>query len=348
MVLADSDDIDPILIPFLTSSEPAQAEAHLSQLIAQHSDTTVKQIIRNKLRVTLSQTDPGHSNQEALDLVSDVQAALVSRLQGLKSQRYKNSISDFNGYVATVSFNACNQLLRRKYPKRIQLKNKLRYLLSHEPKFAFWEVANDWLCGLAAWRGASRSVSAVQQIQRLREEQKFFKVAGDPNRQRHALVELLSAAFESLSGPVLLDELVSLTIDQLKIKEDTIVADDESATPLFTKSDSETKLESQAKLKRLWAEIGELPLHHRTALLLNLRDRDGSDALDLFLLARVATLHDLAGALEFQTEDFAKIWNELPWDDSRIANYLGLTRQQVINLRQSARARLARTLKPSG
>jgi hypothetical protein len=35
----------------------------------------------------------------------------------------------------------------------------------------------------------------------------------------------------------------------------------------------------------------------------------------------------------------------LPLDDATIAGLLGLTRQQVINLRKSARERLARRLK---
>ena len=44
-------------------------------------------------------------------------------------------------------------------------------------------------------------------------------------------------------------------------------------------------------------------------------------------------------------EEFGEIWNELPLDDKRIAALLGLTRQQVINLRKSARERLTRRMK---
>jgi hypothetical protein len=38
------------------------------------------------------------------------------------------------------------------------------------------------------------------------------------------------------------------------------------------------------------------------------------------------------------------LWKELPLDDLTIAGRLGATRQQVINLRKSARARLVRRL----
>jgi hypothetical protein len=36
------------------------------------------------------------------------------------------------------------------------------------------------------------------------------------------------------------------------------------------------------------------------------------------------------------------LWDQLPLDDLSIAARLGVTRQQVINLRKAARARLAR------
>jgi hypothetical protein len=43
-------------------------------------------------------------------------------------------------------------------------------------------------------------------------------------------------------------------------------------------------------------------------------------------------------------QEFAKLWNNLPLEDTTIAQNLGVTRQQVINLRKSARERLARRM----
>jgi hypothetical protein len=54
---------------------------------------------------------------------------------------------------------------------------------------------------------------------------------------------------------------------------------------------------------------------------------------------------ELAVALEMPPKVLAQLWNDLPLDDLAIASRLGLTRQQVINLRKSARARLARRTK---
>lgn len=344
MVPSETATVDPLLLPFLTAADKSRAEDLLAELICQQREATIKEIVRTKLRVSLSPTDASHPNQEALDLVTDVQMALLSSLRDLKRISSSKTISDFGGYVATVTFNACHQLLRRKYPKRFQLKNKLRYLLTHESKFALWESDKEWVCGLAVWRGSKLSVSATAELQRLRDSQHWFQSAADANRQRQALIDLISVTFETLNGTVLFDELVSLMIDQLQIKEDIMVADDERPKAASA-HDSVLQLESQAQIRELWKEICELPLRHRSALLLNLRDRHGTHALELFQIMRVATIRDIAEALDFQPEEFAIVWNELPWDDVTIANHLGLTRQQVINLRQSARARLARRLR---
>ena len=56
-------------------------------------------------------------------------------------------------------------------------------------------------------------------------------------------------------------------------------------------------------------------------------------------------MRQLAAALEINVADFVSIWTELPLEDVRIADLLGLTRQQVINARKSGRERLARRLK---
>ena len=65
----------------------------------------------------------------------------------------------------------------------------------------------------------------------------------------------------------------------------------------------------------------------------------------LIPITGIATIHQIAEALDIPAEQFAVLWNRLPLDDATIADHLGVTRQQVINLRKSARERLARRLK---
>ena len=109
----------------------------------------------------------------------------------------------------------------------------------------------------------------------------------------------------------------------------------------------ETRLIGRNYMARLWAEICDLPLPHRKALLLNLNDGAGGD-IQLFVHLGVASVEQIANALEMKPIEFAKLWNELPLEDARIARELGISRQDVVNRRSAARKRLVRRMKETG
>ena len=69
--------------------------------------------------------------------------------------------------------------------------------------------------------------------------------------------------------------------------------------------------------------------------------------IELWPQSGVASLADLARALELTEANLGELWPTLPRDDQWIAAQLGVTRRQVINLRKCARKRLARRLKSS-
>ena len=56
------------------------------------------------------------------------------------------------------------------------------------------------------------------------------------------------------------------------------------------------RLESRHRLAAMWRETCALPAAQRTALLLNLRDADGGNAIALFALLGVASLEEVAAA----------------------------------------------------
>ena len=64
----------------------------------------------------------------------------------------------------------------------------------------------------------------------------------------------------------------------------------------------------------------------------------------LFTQTGTTDLREFADILNLRFDDFLELWNQLPLDDNTISERLGLTRQQVINLRKSARERLARRM----
>ena len=97
-------------------------------------------------------------------------------------------------------------------------------------------------------------------------------------------------------------------------------------------------------IERTWLEIVDLPVRQRVALLLNLRDERGDAAITLLPALRVATIRQIADVLEMPADELAELWDELPIEDSVLATRLGVTRQQVVNLRKCARERLVRRL----
>jgi DNA-directed RNA polymerase specialized sigma24 family protein len=108
--------------------------------------------------------------------------------------------------------------------------------------------------------------------------------------------------------------------------------------------DAGVLLVRRAGLRELWYEIRQLPPRQAAALILNLRDADGEGAIALLPLTGTASMREIAQTLEIPAGALAELWNRLPLDDATIARQLGVPRQQVINLRQAARKRLARRL----
>ena len=148
-----------------------------------------------------------------------------------------------------------------------------------------------------------------------------------------------------------MDDLVKTVAELQGIKDNPVVsgsADDRDANAPERLPDAHANVASEVErrmyLQRLWAEIVQLPLRQRIALLLNLRDEQ-EGVLALLPLMGLASIRQLAETLAIPFENFARLWNDLPLEDSFIAEHLSATRQQVINLRKSARARLARRMR---
>lgn len=74
MSLSESEnETDAALVPFLKALDGMESEASLSRLISEQTESTIKEIIRSKLRVSISLNDGSHNNQEAFELVTKVQ-----------------------------------------------------------------------------------------------------------------------------------------------------------------------------------------------------------------------------------------------------------------------------------
>lgn len=342
---------DALLTPYLCASLESEAETCLTQLLSVHAAPIMAGIIRRQFQVHGAGKHNARS-QETEDLHSEIVVQLLARLRDSKLQPGGDEIGDFRSYVAVVTYHACHQHLRQKYPQRWRLKNRLRYLLTHREDFALWESAErEWFCGLTAWREQSQVPARAGQLQQLHEQPQILQRAGliSGNVQRAELMELASAIFQVVGVPIEFDDLVGVVADLQGIKEHHISSrvDEEKETSEARLPDPRisvaTKIEQRSYLQRLWSEILQLPQSQRLALLLNLRDAQ-EGVIALLPLEGVASLREIAAALALPVEELARLWNALPLGDAKIAARLGVTRQQVINLRKAARARLGRRM----
>src|SRR5215212_4882978 len=332
--------IDSLLEPLLGETTDEQANELLTQLITVHAKPVINGVIRFKLRLNSYRET---QRVEAEDIHQEVVLQLVAQLQRFRKLPEANPIGDVRGIAAVIAHRTCARWMRRQFPERHAFKNRLHYLLTRQRSFTLWQDAGGkQVVGFAALQEQRPRV--VLELEKLPTHLRTL-----PGSKPQELADTIAAILNHLGGPVEFDELVSALVTILGISDqpmEALAGDENSALePSAVEPDQAWQTEKRMFLKRLWEELQQLPLNQRAALLLNLKDASGSGCITLFPATGIATLRQLANALEISAERFAEVWNELPLEDARIAELLGLTRQQVINARKSGRERLARRLK---
>jgi predicted DNA-binding protein (UPF0251 family) len=239
------------------------------------------------------------------EIRAEVLLRLVARLRMADGGRAEQ-IENLADYAAVVTYRAHADHLRRLFPGRAKLKDHLRYVFARDARFQTESAGERMICRLVP--AAAGSVAGNQ------------------------AAEILAAHGGAMEVDALVDVLVASRIGPTPPP----VADDSPPIHL--------RVEHLQLVARVWKEIGELPVRQRIALLLNLLDVDGDPVVFLFPVTGVATMRQIAEAVEMKAEEFAALWNRLPLEDAEIALLLGVTRQQVINLRKSARERLTRRM----
>lgn len=263
------------------------------------------------------------SREDAEDVIATVHLRLLQRL------RSDEAIESIDDYVAALTYNALSDFLRSRYPRRTQLKNRLRYVLTHDPRLSMWEGRACRVAGLKEREGEKEPPFRAELPR-----ERATRAMMDAAKPADAVHEILRAG----GGVMTFDALVELTAALWSIADAPLLAMEqcERTVPAPAEPDPRELLDA------LWREIGQLPLAQRRALLLNLRHSETANVVELFARTGTASFGQIAAAMEMSADDLGAIWNELPLPDQRIASMLRLSRQQVINLRMAARKRLAR------
>jgi DNA-binding CsgD family transcriptional regulator len=313
---------DPRLWPLIDAPDDAAREAAIESLMIAAVTPLVAAVLAR-----LRRSEPGLPPEDRAEIAShgNVRAGRKLRAAALFEE---HAIAALDGYVATLAFHAAHDLRRQRFPERHRLKKKLRHAFSRDPRLALWETLAGIAAGLAQWKGRTDVRSHTNGL-------KPTPAMRDSGRPADAAVAIL----EQARAPVVFDAFVNAVAELWNVR-DAVLGRDEF--PPDARRDQLSALEQRQSMALLWAEIAQLPENQRIALLLNLRDSAGANALVLFLLLNIATAEELAASVKLSERELAELWEHLPLSDLAIAERLNLSRQQVINLRSSARARLSR------
>jgi hypothetical protein len=315
--------IDRVLRPFLAAADEAARVAALERILEEVARPAIARVLRQCRRALEAAAGPA----AAEDIESAVLLRVVQKLEASRGSE-DDAVARLDEYVARLTFHAVADVRRQSAPEWARLKRRLRYVAGSDARLATWDLPSMAVCGLAAWRDrvdvrTTLPVDADSAPESLR----------DPRRTADALVELLARAGRALP----LDAVTELFDALWSVEHAEAEPEDEGASPVAA-------YETREELQLVWEEICALPVNQRAALLLNLRDEAGRNAVVLFPLTGVASFDEIAAAIEMSSDELIAIWPRLPLADLDIAQTLGLERQQVINLRKSARARLQRRI----
>lgn len=346
---ASSTDIDVLLLPFLQAATSEDEELLLSQLLEEHINPVIRQILRLKMQWHIDPREDGYRDLDVDETYHEIQMHLLRRLLDFKREPEDKSLADLRSYVAAAARNACDEYLRRKFPQRRKLKDRIRYCLTSRAGLAlWWEGDKGLLSGLAEWQEAMPVPAHTQPLSVVVETLSggLQNVAA----QRLEMEELLTTIFRAVGRPLELDQLTAAVAKLLGVESSPVAPFDVGTNMLAEcvanpQARLDTLFEQRQLLEELWSEIQLLPRAQRVALLCNLKSPQGVNVITLFPATQVATFEQLAEALEIPLNEFGLLWSQLPLDDLSIADYLKITRQQVINLRRSARDRLLRRRK---
>ena len=246
-------------------------------------------------------------------------------------------IKDFSAYCAAIIYNVWNAFVRERSPNRENLKNKIRYSLDKDSRFATEiDVENGNFYRLRE-QNLPPSVMSVEQLTAIvKEECEFFAQTNLPN--------LLAVIFEKANGSLKIGQLVKIVAELWLVRDLPTVSLDDFQTRTKREIVRHEDLEMRSTLEYIWQEIRALPVFQRVALLYNLRDERGGEMLFSFFNARIADLDELAATINLDKTQFVKLLPQLPFDDKRIATAMNLTVKQIGNLRKVARDNLRRRL----
>jgi hypothetical protein len=189
---------DPLLRPLIVSVSEEERRAALESIVTTHVLPVIRAIVRRQ-----SYGDRSLRVQDTEDITSTIVLRLVRRLQRVAFDE-DEAIERLADFTATSTYNVIHDFLRRHFPERERLKNRVRYVLTHDDRLRREPSAAGPVCTLTAWPKRDE-VGQVPVSWR----------HNDPEAPADAIVSLLKAA----SKPLLVSDVVRALGESWNITE---------------------------------------------------------------------------------------------------------------------------------
>ncbi len=331
--LAENDDL---LMPFLSAESEIDAEKFLNRLFEETITPQIRKGLTSYLTLSIDEKD---------EIQSDAQTRVLGKLRKLRERVWlrtllTTSIRNFLTYISTVTANCRNDFILRKKPVWRHTNHRLKRL--QEETDCAWEFFTDdddnKLVGLKGKSKQRSKIEFEEIVSRVREKY--------PNHLFLKIQELVPIILEIADGALTKNALIKAILEITETAQFEEIEMPEGMSEYLNYNQDEYLLAERQKryLHIIWAEIRTFPAHLRKVWLLSLKESRKTEAVSLLLKKRIATIKEIADALEVSLEEFSEIFAKLPMSSREIADFLGIKdkgktskEQRVDSLRSIAR-----------
>ena len=337
--------MDQLLLSYLQAATESDREQHLQEILSAYAVPEVRLALRRRLSFFVDAHGQSPHNQDAEDLFQEIMTKILQALHALTEPSSKAAIEDLQEYIARITANCCNDVLRKQSPSRTRLKYNLRFLLTHHEGFAVWKAAGITWAGLSEWQNEPVSPAQLN-LSIDSEEFASFKSTRWPseNLKQVPLNRIVGEVLRWISRPIELDDLVSTVAALQNIKDLPTVVLPENVPA--DSANVQARLEGQEVLHQLWRALRGLSAEQRDVFCFGFEDEKGRDLFTVLFETETVTLRELTQELNRSTDEIVRLWSKMPMDNKAIAEEMKITRGRVYQHRSRALEKLKKGLLP--
>lgn len=337
--IAENDDL---LAGFLAAGDDIVAENEGCRLF--------KETVIPKIKMTLT-SHSTLSSSEKDEISSDTQTKIWGKLRRLRLSVQTDGslkpIKNLTAFISTVTENCRKDFILSKNPEWRRICNRLKRL-SDEPETDWKIFKDDEENKIIGWKHLENKKSNI-------ETEKIAEMIRE-KYERHLFLkiqELVPIILETAEGALAKNDVIKIILEVTETARFEEVGMPEEAREIVNFDENEYVLQErhQKTLRLIWNEIIKFPPNQRKVLLLGLRESAKVEAITLFLQKRIATIEEIAVALDLSLAEFSSLFARLPLSSREIADFLGIEaegktskEQRVDNLRKAGRKLLNRKL----